>query len=141
MGKYDGPHFFAEDESIVSVWAATVAFDDIPDDYWIYNRDGNDDTPFNRFSSDFGFGYYDDDFVDTNADAVRRIVPIGQLILPCSYGASFADAVGRRAEQLGVASTSYVFLMYNFRYDPSVTGVDRSSCLQFLGVFDYEEGE
>ena len=65
MGRYDGPHFDVdvEDECVVSVWASIVPWHEIPEDYWQYNLNGDDDAPFNRFSSDFGFGYYDDDFV------------------------------------------------------------------------------
>jgi hypothetical protein len=139
MGKYDGPHFEAEGEGIVSVWIATVPFDAIPDDYWIYDFEGDDDAAWNRFSSDFGFGYYDDDFVDSNCDDEHRSVPIRDLVTACSYGASFVEVVVKRAAELGLTETSYVYLMYNFRYDPTVTGIERSPYLRFLGVFEHEE--
>jgi len=32
MGPFDGPHFETEGEPIVSVWASTVPWDEIPDD-------------------------------------------------------------------------------------------------------------
>ena len=140
MGRYDGPHFRADDEKVVSVWASIVPWDDIPEDYWTYNFVGEDDDPWNRFSTDFGFGYYNDDFVEAYFDETeKKIVPISTLIAPLSYASSFAPAVVKRSKTMGVSETSYVFLMYNFKYDPKVTGKDRSDFFRFVGVFPYKD--
>jgi len=140
MGRYDGPHFEVDDENVVSVWASTVAWGEIPEDYWEYNLRGGDDDPWNRFSSDFGFGYYDDDFVESYFDdPEKKTVPIGDLIRPLSYSTSFLEAVTQRAKSIGHPNTSYVFLMYNFKYDPRVTGKERSSYFRFVGTFAYDD--
>lgn len=140
MGKYDGPHFSCDDKNVVSVWAATVPWHDIPEDYLQYDFSGDDDAPFNRFSSDFGFGYYDDDFVESYFDEPgKKIVPIADLIAPLSYASSFAPAAAKRANKIGLNETSYVFLIYNFKYDPKVSGRDRSAFFRFVGVFPFKE--
>lgn len=135
MGRYDGPDFEVEDEDVVSIWAAKCALADIPDDYFQENYGGEDDEPFNPFSTDFGFGFYDHDFVETYCMDDWRIVPIAELIEPLSCSSSFRDAAVRRAEDIGVGRSCYVFLLYNFKYDPAVTGVQESAYMRFVGVF------
>jgi hypothetical protein len=138
MGKYDGPHFEVEDEDVVSIWIAKVALTDIPESYFQENYSEDDDEPLNPFSADFGFGYYDHDCVETYCEDDWRIVPIGSLIEPLSYSSSFQDAVVRQAQELDSAQTCYVFLLYNFKYDPKVTGIRESKYMRFLGVFLYD---
>ncbi|MBI1891274.1 MAG: immunity 22 family protein [Burkholderiales bacterium] len=132
MGRYDGPHFHCE-ENLVSVWAAKCPISQVPDDYFEENYGGDDDDPFNQFSTDFGFGYYDHDFVE--GAALEKSAPIEQIIETASYGQSFANDVKAGSE---VKNTEHVFLMYNFNYDPSVTGVRESKYYKFLGVFKYD---
>jgi hypothetical protein len=140
MGRYDFAHFEVEDEDVVSIWASIVPYAEIPEDYFTYNFAGGDNDPWNRFSSDFGFGYYDDDFVESYFDEPgKRVVPIGDLISPLSYSPSFIDAVEHRAKELGLEKTSYVFLIYNFKYEPSATGKDKSDFFQFLGTFPFDQ--
>ena len=140
MGRYDGPHLETEDEHVVSVWVATVPFVDIPKDYWLPDYDGEDDAPWNQFSHDFGFGSYDTDFVESYFhEPDGNVVPVEDLIKPLSYASSFVDAVVQRASEIGVAKTSYVYLVYNFKYDESVTGRHKSDCLRFVGVFPYDD--
>ena len=105
MGRYDGPHFDVDDEKVVSVWASSVSWDAIPEDYWTYKYGGGDDDPWNRFSSDFGFGCYDDDFVESYFDEPeKKVLPIADLIAPLSYASSFAlPAVVKRAKNIGKA--------------------------------------
>ncbi len=142
MGRYDEPHFDVDNETVVSVWAAIVSWDEIPEDYWMCDFEGGDGDPWNCFSADFGFGYYDDSFVEGCFDEDSRAnVPIGDLIAPLSYSSSFASAVVRRAKALGLEDTSYVFLMYDFKYDPRVTGRDESTYLRFVGTFPYKDEE
>jgi hypothetical protein len=61
MGRYDGSHFEVENEDAVSMWAAKCTVADIPEDYFHENYGGEDDEPFNQFSTNFGFGFYDHD--------------------------------------------------------------------------------
>jgi hypothetical protein len=140
MGKFDGPHFRVQNEDVVSVWAAAGPLADLPEDYFTENYGEDDDEPFNRFSADFGFGYYDHDFVEAHGAEAGRSVPVAELLGAASYGSSFRDEAARQAERLGVGRASFVFIMYNFRYDPAVTGVRDSEYLRFVGVFPYNRG-
>ena len=71
MGRFDGPHFETPDEDVVSIWLARCSFDAIPETYVDDpapdpDGDDDDDASWNDFSTDFGFGYYDHDFVESN---------------------------------------------------------------------------
>lgn len=136
MSRYEEPHF-TTDRKVVSVWLATCEFADLPEDYFSEPYGGEDDEPWNQFSTDFGFGYYDSDFVESNSDEEERRVPIASLLGPCSYSASFLQAVLTAAAQQGITESAFVFLMFEFRYDPSVTDRVKSDWLQFIGVFPY----
>src|SRR5262249_3865823 len=127
-------------EDVASVWAATCALADIPKGYFLPNY-GGEDEPFNPFSADFGFGYYDHDFVETYCTEDWRVVPIAELIAPLSYSASFRETAVRQAELLGVGHTSYVILLYNFKYDSAVTGIRESAYMRFVGAFPYDRNE
>jgi hypothetical protein len=137
MGRFDGPHFRDEQNDVVSVWVATCAFDEIPGDYFTEPSDDNDDEPWNKFSTDFGFGYYDHDVFETN-HADGSMVPVREILMPCSYASSFVDPVVLRSQQLSVSETSFIVLLYNFRYDVNATGILNSPRFLFLGVFDYD---
>ena len=139
MGRYDGPHFEVEHEDVVSVWVATSPFDAIPEDYFLERYDEEDDQPFNRFSNDFGFGFYDHDFTEAHSSDDGQPIPIQGLIEPCSYGKSFAVLVAVAASSLGIKESSSVFLMFNFKYDSAVTGVRESPFFKFIGVFPFEQ--
>jgi hypothetical protein len=133
MGKYDGPHFRC-DEDVVSVWVAKCSISEIPADYFKEDYEGEDEDPFNQFSNDFGFGYYDHDFVE--GAALQGCTPIEKVIETASYGSSFAANVKAVSD---IQSAEHAFLMYNFAYDPTVTGVHESKFYKFIGVFKYDK--
>jgi hypothetical protein len=55
MGKFDCP-CFTTDDCVVSVWISHAPFSVIPSDYWVHDwEDESDETPWNKFSSDFGW--------------------------------------------------------------------------------------
>jgi hypothetical protein len=137
MGQFDGPHFRVKHD-VVSIWAATCPAADIPDDYFEEYGSDEDEDPFDPFSFDFGFGYYNHDDVEAYPSKEQRAVPIGELLAPLSFSPSFRDAAVKQAEALGVGQTTYVFLLYNFQYDPAVTGIRESACMRFVGVFPYD---
>jgi hypothetical protein len=138
MGQFDGPHFRVDDEDVVSIWAATCPLADIPDNYFEDYGSDEDDDPFDPFSSDFGFGCYNHDDVEAYSAKDVLAVPIGELLTPLSFSVSFRDDAVRQAEARGVGQTCYVFLLYNFKYDPAVTGIRESACMRFIGVFPYD---
>lgn len=136
MGRYDGPDFECEDRDVVSIWIAKCSSDDIPNDYFEENYSGDDDEPFNQFSTDFGFGYYDHDFVE--AMALGGSSPLEEILNCSSYGESFAKKATLSSE---TKETVHVFLMYNFEYKPEVTGIIESNFYKFIGVYDYDRNE
>jgi hypothetical protein len=138
MGKYDGPHFECEDRDVVSIWVAHVNFGDIPENYMEYNRDGDDDTPWSKFTHNFGFGYYDDDFVESFLQPSKQKAPLYEQLKFLSYSSSFIDDAVREAQERSLDKTAFVFLMYNFAFDPNVTGIQRDDFLEFLGVFPFD---
>lgn len=139
MGKYDGPHFQCEDRDVVSIWVAHTNFDAIPEDYMEYNRDDNDDTPWSKFTYNFGFGYYDDDFVESYVQPNKQTATLYEQLKYLSYSASFIDLAVEEARKRKLDKTTFVFLMYNFAYDPKVTRIHRDDYLEFLGVFLFDQ--
>jgi Immunity protein 22 len=140
MSRFDGPHFYAENEDVVSIWVATCPFTDIPTEYFKENYDENDDAPFNQFSSDFGFGFYDHDLVETNNAEDCKASPLAELLQPMSYSQSFLAHVTQLAGSLGIKKSSYIFMLYNFKYCQITTGISESKYLRFVGVFPYMRG-
>jgi hypothetical protein len=133
MGRYDGPEFECEDEDVVSVWVAKCPILEIPNDYFDEDYGGDDDDPFNQFSSDFGFGYYDHDYVEPNT--LKGYAPLDKIIEASSYGKSFSQQALQASD---IKETEHIFLMYNFKYDPKVTGINESKYYKFIGVFKYD---
>jgi hypothetical protein len=133
MGRYDGPHFECEDRDVVSIWVAKCPLSEIPNDYFDENYEGDDDEPFNQFSTDFGFGYYDHDFVEPMA--LDGCSPLDEIIKASSYGKSFAQEAMMKSE---IKETEHIFLMYNFEYNSTVTGITDSKFYKFIGVFKYD---
>ena len=139
MGKYDGPHFQCEDRDVVSIWVAHTDFDGIPEDYLEYNRDDRDDTPWSTFTNNFGFGFYDDDFVESYLQPGKEKATVYEQLKYLSYSSSFIEQAVAEAQKRKLEETSFVFLMYNFAYDPKVTKIQRDDYLEFLGVFTFDQ--
>ena len=138
MGKYDKP-YFESDNTIVSVWLANTEYDEIPENYWVENYEGDDDEPWNQFSDDFGFGRYDIDSVESFFDDKKYAkIPVFDLLKYLSYSKSFINSAIGKAEELLQKEASYAYLIYNFEYDPSVTGISKSSFFTFIGAFEYD---
>jgi hypothetical protein len=56
-----------EKSGVVSIWVIRLPLSEIPRDYFEAHYGGDDDEPFNQFAEDFGFGYYDVDFAESNS--------------------------------------------------------------------------
>ena len=131
-------HFNAE--GFVSIWISEYPPGKDVADYFRPRYDRADDEPLAVWMGEFGFGYFDYDFMDTNGHGQSR-GPLRTLIEPCSYAASFVNDAMQMAAQLGIEETQWMMLLYDFRYDPSVTGVTRGKYLRFLGAFPYSKDE
>jgi Immunity protein 22 len=136
VNRYGPPHF-SDKENRLSIWIGRCPLAEIPDDYFKENY-ADEDQPFTRFSEDFGFGFYDHDFVEMNSSATGP-KPVRDLLAGHSCSTSFLEAAATAAEQNGMKATELIFLMYDFEYDPKVTGIQQSKWLWFLGCFDYDK--
>lgn len=126
-----------ERKGMVSIWVATVPLVRIPEDYFKERYGRGDDEPFNQFSEDFGFGFYDHDFVDTNA-VTDHPKTCERLLGECSYSVSFVSAAAADVKRLDRENSEFVFLMYDIEYRPQETKRHRSSCMMFLGSYSYD---
>ena len=138
MGMYDGPHFDCEDRDVVSIWIAHCTFGSIPKDYMEYNIGGDEDEDWSKFTKNFGFGFYDDDSVESFLQPSKRKASVYDQLKFLSYSSSFIDEAVAAAQNINLPKTTFVFLMYNFEYDPAVTGIKQDDYLTFLGVFDFD---
>jgi hypothetical protein len=134
VNRYGPPHFGKE--GFVSIWVATVPLSQIPDDYFEENY-GDEEKPLTKFYGDFGFGYFDHDFMDTNGSK-RTAKSISTLVGQCSYSSSFVDQTVGEAKRRGLDKTQHVILLYDFRYDPKKTKITKSPYMEFLGSFRYD---
>jgi hypothetical protein len=136
VNRYGPPHF-SDREGRLSIWVGLCPLKDVPEDYFKENY-ADEDQPFTLFSQDFGFGFYDHDFVEMNCSRTGP-KPVRDLLAAHSYSASFLDAASAATRQERLTDTELVFLMYDFEYDPDVTGIRHSDYLRFLGCFDYDK--
>jgi Immunity protein 22 len=137
MGRYSEYDF--EDKERVSIWVAIVPWQQLPNEYFEEHYGGGDDEPFAQFSHEFGVGFYDHDFVSTNGSEESK--PLVNLLGPCSYSSSFLEPALAEARRRGLDKTSFVFLLYDYDYDPEVTKVSRTAYMEFLGSFPYDSEE
>jgi hypothetical protein len=133
-GKFSVYDF--EKKGVVSIWVAIVPLSRIPDKYFEEHR-GDEDQPFTQFSEDFGIGFFDHDFVDTNLSH-GRARPVEELVGQCSFSSSYVEKVTAEANKRGLQKTQFVFLMFDIEYAPKQTKVSRSAYLEFLGSFSYD---
>jgi hypothetical protein len=134
MGMFDGPIFFDERLDVVSIWVSKCPSRDVPKEYFEENYDDDaDDQPFNKFSDDFGFGFYDHDFVET---AGIHGQSVEEKLTHASYGKSFAREASKACDVTGDVE---FFLMYNFKYNPKVTKVTDSEYYKFIGCFPFDK--
>jgi hypothetical protein len=136
-GKFSVYEF--EKKGVVSVWVATVPLSRIPKSYFEERYgDDDDEEPFTQFSEDFGFGFFDHDFVDTNASP-GRAKSVEDLLGRCSFSSSYVAAATAEAKKRGLEMTQFVFLLYDIEYSPKRTKVSRSPFMEFLGSFRYDD--
>ena len=132
-----GPPQLSDKENRLSIWGGRCSVREVPEDYFNENYT-DEDQPFTRFSEDFGFGFYVLDFVELNCSETGP-KPVHDILAGHSYSTSFIDAASTAAEKLRMAKTELVFLMYDFEYDPKVTGIKQSKYLRFLECFDFDK--
>lgn len=132
--RYGPPHF--NKDGFVSIWFAIAPLSRIPDSYF-EERYGDEEVPLTKFYGDFGFGYFDHDFMDTNASEGRAAL-IEKLVGECSHSLSFAKQVAAATRKRGLTKTQFVVLLFDFQYDPKKTMIRKSSYMEFLGSFPYD---
>lgn len=138
MGRYDGPHFETVGEPQVSIWVGVCDLDELPEDYLDADFQAPDDAPWSPFAEEFGFGCFDEELAEGNVSHSAEPVPIRKLLKEMSYSASYVAAAEKAAIAAGLGETIFVFMIFDFAYDPAVTGIQRTAHMQFLGVFPYD---
>ncbi|GAA4468812.1 immunity 22 family protein [Novipirellula rosea] len=138
MGMFDYPDFTARDDDVASFWLAKYDHTRLPDDYFTENYGEDDDEEFNQYSHDFRIGFYDHDYQETACTDDGTSKPIAEL-LRGSWASSYRNAVSEAAKARGYIETSLIWIMFNFRYDPSISGVIETDDLLFLGVFPFDK--
>jgi Immunity protein 22 len=124
----------------VSIWVGVFPSEEVKERQ-LRERYGDrrDGEPLAEWMGEFGFGWFDHDFMDINADGLS-IQPLRALLAPCSYARSLLEDALRAADAQGISEAQIVLLLHEFRYDPRVTGVTQGNYLQFLGAFPYSVG-
>lgn len=127
------PIFSKENLNIVSIWASKVDLEKIPSNYFEENYSEDNDEYFNQFSSDFGFGYYDHDFIenagkygDTNEEKLKL----------ASFGKSFFKEASQACD---LPNVDNFFIMYDFIYNSDFTGIKESKYYKFIGCFNFDK--
>lgn len=123
--------FYKEDSRVVSVWASKVGSLQIPKGYFRAIYDENEESSI-QFAQDFGIEYYDtgfseraDRYGDTNIERLRF----------ASFGESFCKSA---SSACGEERVECFFLIYDFDYDPNVSGVSESEYFKFVGSFEFD---
>ena len=133
-----GPHHF-DAEGFVSIWCGEFPTEE-QREAQLRERYGEEfeDEPLAEWMGEFGFGWFDHDFMDANSDGLAWR-SVRELIAPCSYAASYVEAAVGAAAQLGIHKTQTVLLLFDWRYDPAVSGVQQGRFLHFVGAFPYSK--
>ncbi|MHB0961483.1 MAG: immunity 22 family protein [Pirellulaceae bacterium] len=134
----------------VSVWISTVPVQEIPRDY-LNLESAEQHRLADGFASEFGLTEYPWDelefllekdgqqFIKWHGSRVERY-ETGRLSISrhtplFSYQDEFTEKVRVAAQRLNIEQFSVILLIYNYRYEPCVTGVEAGKPLRFLGVF------
>lgn len=133
--RYGPPHF--RRDGYVSIWATIAPSNEIPEDYCVPNYE-DEEAPFSEFAGDFKFGSYDLDFSESFASD-GPACSTRDLLKYLSYSRSFIDEAENAAKAKKLEATEWIFLLYDFDYDPNVTGVTESRYMRFLGSFQFDK--
>jgi Immunity protein 22 len=128
--------FDFEKKGRVSIWVAIVPWTQLPKEYFEEHYGREDNEAFTQFSEDFGFGFFDHDFVDTNGSKETKLLE--ELLGECSFSSSYLGEAVAESNKRGLTKTSFVFLLYDIEYQPETTKVSRSSYMEFLGSFRFD---
>lgn len=66
---------------------------------------------------------------------------IENLLAELSYSESFSDQVIAECKKRRIAKALYIVAQFDFEFDPKPTAKKRKESPEFLGVFDWNEGE
>jgi hypothetical protein len=66
-------------------------------------------------------------------------ISIFDLLKYLSFSKSFINVAIEASEYLLIKESSYAYLIYNFEYDPLVTGIKKSSFFAYIGTFEFDK--
>ena len=125
MSMFSAPHFYEENSDVVSIWLPKLPASEIANNYFEENYDDDDDDgPFNQFSNDFGFGFYDHDWVE--------YLEIGESLE--KFLSHFSNTAYIKC---GIKNADHAQIMYDFKYDPKVTGIIENKYYKFIGCYGF----
>lgn len=102
---------------------------------WVSSAEVADDTETDVLQDLCGVGYYNLDNQEANARPTT--VPVEVLLGEISYSATFLSQALKSASELGLSSSRWVIVQFDFAYDPSRVSRPAASDPIFLGVFTY----
>jgi len=91
----------------------------------------------NEFTLDFRFGDFDLDATESYYSDDGSMTDLEPLHTPLSYSSRYSGKAPEEARRVGCNRVSSVWLIFDFAYDPTVTGVTVRLFLRFLGAFPF----
>lgn len=122
----------------VSVWINTVSVTAYPASYFEENYERDDNEPICEWAGNFGFKWYDHDFMDV-ARTEGQPQPIRELLKRCSYINTFVDKLEKRALANGIGKANHAIFLYDFNYAAPKSKIKEDGYMRFLGTFEYND--
>jgi hypothetical protein len=123
----------------VSVWVSTVAYADIPDEYFEESYSKNDTRAKNQWSENFKIRYFNPEYLETNG-SMEGTIKVKQAAGECSYSSSFYEVLMSKARKKKISDITWIILLYETEYSAKLTSTAKDKYTSFLGAFDYDDG-
>lgn len=130
----------SSEQGKVSVWVNKVRVSDYPAEYLEENYDQEDDAPLCEWAGNFGFDFYDSDFMDVALEEGKPR-PIRELVTGCSYVESFVDQLEAAAVKLKTPTANHAIFLYDFDYTAMKEMIAEDAYMRFIGTFNYVDDD
>jgi len=131
-------HDFAK-KGKVSVWASQHAYEDVPDEYFEETFSRNNTRATNTWSDNFNLQFFNPENMETNG-AHEGTVSIEKAAGECSFSSSYIEVLMSKARKKKLEEVTWIVMLFEYKYSPKVSGVDKDNYMTFLGAFDYDDG-
>ena len=128
-------------EGYVSLWIGGAQSDDALWEYtqMAYTEDG--ECLSSQFLNDFQIDQadFEEDFME-QIYADMEIYTLGEFLLGCSYDDVIKEGFEKLTEDMDLGKFHAGLLLYNFKYDGSVTEIQHENCsLKYVGSVRYSD--